>query len=128
MDLGGKREVKTYDYLSNEFSVFKSGIDFQRETFKDAKHHNDYDSMCDAIENIKSEIKPKLLKTKEKATVKKVEKVVTWYRTKEQRYSTITEDGSQIVFPPNIAFLVNKWLTKAYEILIEELENLDLLK
>lgn len=117
----------SYKYVSDTKSSYKRGIDFQREAFKAAKHSNDYDSMCDALENIKSEIKTKLIKGKRKKTLIRIEDILNWYRTKEKQYIKNTEDGPTLILPPDINFKVNKNLTVAYELLIGELSQLDLL-
>lgn len=116
-----------FSYIQDGQTSYKKGIDFQREQFKLAKHNNNYDSMCDAIENIKSEIKRKVLGKGNKNIVDEIENIVVWYRTKEQIYTKRTPDGTQIVFPVDMIFKVNQELTRAYELLIGELDLLDLL-
>lgn len=108
-------------------SSYRLGLALLRERFKDAKFRNSYDEMCDAIENMKSELKPKMISKNRQKEVKRIEKIVYWYRTKETRYTRPTEDGLQIIYPPDMAQTVNHNLTIAYELLISELEQLDLL-
>jgi hypothetical protein len=106
---------------------FKKGLDYQRELFKMAKHDNNFDSMCDSLENIKSEIKDKAKKKGYTDRINYVEQVINWYRTKELRHIRNTPDGKTVIFPPDIHYKINQNLTKAYEVLIEQLSNLDLL-
>lgn len=110
-----------------EVSNYKKGLDLLRERFKECKFNNNYDGMCDAIENIKSEIKSKLIAREKKDIIKKIEIIVNWYRTKEVNHTQKTPNGYEVIFPPDMNFKVNKNLTVAYEILIAELERLDLL-
>lgn len=118
---------KQYQYVEESDSPYRKGIHIQREIFKAAKHENDYDSMCDAVENILSDIKPKLLKKGKKVLVVRVERITDWYRNKESLFVKNTPSGRQVVFPPDIHVRVNKNLTIAYELLIGELEGLELL-
>jgi len=119
--------MPTFSYISDAATSYKKGIDFQRELFKTAKHENNYDSMCDSIENIKSEIKQKVKKKGNSESIERVQKIIKWYRTKEARSVKSTPEGKQVVFPPNMIYQVNIVLTEGYEILIKELESLDLL-
>lgn len=116
-----------FDYTDDDINAYKRGLDYQREAFKAAKHENDYDSMCDAIENIKSEIKEKCKKKGHEKSIARVEKITKWYRTKEARYIKKTPDGSVLQYPAYLNVQVNNVLTRAYEILIQMLELLELL-
>ncbi len=118
------------DYVSEKKSNFQKGIDLQRERFKAGKigtGTNNFDLMCDAIENIKSDIKSKLINADKKKVIRRVEKIVVWYRTLELRYTTQTEEGYSVVYPPTINFQINQNLTIAYELLVGSLEHLELL-
>lgn len=121
------RSGQSYQYVEEYASQYKKGINMQRELFKAAKHENDYDSMCDAVENIMSDIKPKLLKKGKKKVVQRVELITDWYRTKEAGFTKNTPEGRRVVFPADMYVRVNKNLTIAYELLIGELEGLELL-
>lgn len=121
------RSGKTYQYVEEDASQYKKGINNQREMFKAAKHENDYDSMCDSVENILSDIKPKLLKKEKKGIVLRVQKITDWYRNKESGFVRNTPQGRMVVFPADMNVRVNKNLTIAYELLIGELEGLELL-
>ena len=120
-------DSKRFQYIDNSISNFKKGLDMQRERFKFAKISNDYDSMCDCIENIKSEIKKRMIQKKRIKDLKRIEKIIIWYRTKEQRHIKGTEEGKVVVFPANMHYIINHNLTVAYEILISNLDLLDLL-
>jgi len=115
------------NYIDNVDSSFKKGLDFQRERFKQAKFDNDYDCMCDALENIKSEIRVKILQKNNSKALIKIEKIIDWYRTIETRYIKNTPQGKSVVFPPNIHYKANRNLTKCYELLIDQLNILKLL-
>jgi len=121
------RTGSSYQYVDEDKSQYQKGINMQRELFKAAKHENDYDSMCDSVENIKSDVKKKLLRQGSKKVVKRVEKITEWYRQKESLYVRNTPEGRKIVFPSDMDTRVNHNLTIAYELLIGELEGLELL-
>jgi len=116
-----------FNYIDSD-KAFKHGLDIQREQFKEAKYNNDYDAMCDALENIKSEIKGEVLKrAKGNKKIVRIENNIKWYRTLEERFIVNTEEGKKVVFPPNIHNKVNYNLTVTYELLIIELRQLKLL-
>jgi hypothetical protein len=117
----------TFNYITDSESAYKNGLDHQREQFKNAKFNNDYDSMCDAIENIKSEIKQKLISKGLPDNIKRIEKVTRWYRNLESKYIKNTPEGKQVVFPGNIHNKVNHNLTIAFELIIKNLDILELL-
>jgi len=114
-------------FFDKEISTYKHGLSYQREKFKAAKHSNDYDSMCDSIENIKSEIKQRMITNDLKKDLLRIEKVCEWYRTKETKYIKNTPEGKQVVFPPNFHNKINHNLTIAYELIIKAMDNLKLL-
>ena len=121
---------KHREYEIIEESNYKKGLAIQREQFKLGKNgsgQNNYDQMCDAVENLKSDLKSKMLKQGNRETVQLIEKIIDWYRTLEQRYSKNTPEGIMVVFPSNIDQKINKNLTIAYEKLIGQMEILDLL-
>ena len=113
--------------------AFKTGLDLQREQFKAAKYTNDYDSMADALENIKSEIREEMIKVQtpppkgKKTPLAQICLILIWYRNLESKYTQNTPDGKQVVFPPNFHNKVNHNLTICYEILINQLRKLKLL-
>lgn len=116
-----------FNYIGNSITNFKKGLDMQRETFKYSKLKNDYDSMCDCIENLKSEIKRKVIQKKRTKDLERIEKIIKWYRTKETRHIKSTEEGKVVVFPPGMHNQVNHNLTIAYEIILKNLDILELL-
>ena len=114
-------------YFDSAVGSYQKGIALQREKFKEAKHHNNYDSMCDSIENIKSEIKQKMINKNMQNDLKKIERITVWYRTKETQCIKNTPEGKVVVFPPNFHNKINHNLTIAYEIIIKSLDLLELL-
>jgi len=126
----GLTKIKTNpnaSYILDTENAFKRGITLQREMFKNAKLDNDYDQMCDSLENIKAEIKHKAALKNEMDAVLKIEKILDWYRTIETRFIKNTPDGKVINYPPNIHYVINKRLTYCYEEVIRLLGVLDLL-
>ena len=117
--------------LQKEDLLFKKGLAMQREQFKSGKSgdgDNNFDMMCDAVENIKSEIKSKCAASdKGKNTIRRVEDIIDWYRSLEDKYARPTEEGYKVVFPRDINKRINKNLTIAFELLIEQMDNLRLL-
>ena len=116
--------------IQNPDNDYKRGISFQRERFKSAKTgtgSNNFDLMCDSLENIKSDIKIKSIKIGNSKVINRIEKIINWYRTLETKYSKKTENGIQVIYPRDIEYKINHNLTVAYELLIEQLELLELL-
>jgi len=110
---------------------FKRGIYHQMELFKLASNgsgDNNWDLMCDAIENIKSDVKDKFLANGYKEELRKIEKIIFWYRTLENRYVRPTEDGPQLVFPPDIKIKLNRNIRIAYELIVKGLNKLGYLE
>lgn len=117
-------------YVDEEQSSFKKGLSLQRELFKSGKDgsgENNFDQMCDALENLKSDLKAKIMKAGRKTIVLKVEATIDWFRTLEHRYTRNTQEGVQVILPRDISIKVNKNLTRAYELLINEMDELGLL-
>ena len=126
----GQNTKTKRNYISETKSNFKRGIDLQRERFKMGKIGtgiNNFDLMCDSIENIKSDVKSRFINDGYSEVIRRIEKIIDWYRNKELRYSRNTEDGYQIVYPPNMTYKINKNLTIAYELLVKYLDKIDLL-
>lgn len=121
---------ETKKLVTEPISIFKKGLAFQRERFKagkDGSGINNYDLMCDALENLKSDLKSKTIKKGNKNIIERVEKIIRWYRTKEERYVRNTPEGRQIVYPARLHLKIDKNLTIAYELLIEQMDLLELL-
>jgi len=117
-------------YLVENISDYKRGLARQREMFKAAKDGtgvNNFDQMCDSLENIKSDIKSKTVNYGNSNIIDRVEKIILWYRTIEERYTKNTQEGSKIVIPHTLHHKVSKNLTIAYELLLEQQDILDLL-
>lgn len=113
-----------FKYLDEKVSNFKRGLDLQREKFKEARLLNDYDSMCDCLENIESEIAHKIITIEDKKIQVRILKIITWYRNLESQYIKNTPEGKQVVFPANIHNHVNHNLGAAYKLLILKLSQL----
>lgn len=95
--------------------------------FQDAKLMNDYDSMADTIECLKSLIKRRAISRGELVSIRKIEEILDWYRLKERRYTVSTPDGIKIVFPNDMPYKINRNLTAAYERVLEQMEKLELI-
>ena len=111
-------------------NLFRKGLALQREQYKQGRSGdgvNNFDMMCDAIENIKGEIKSRCIAMNRQEVIKRVERIIHWYRTLEFNYSRNTPEGKAIVFPHDINIKINRNLSVAYELLVEQLDNLKLL-
>jgi len=115
------------DYLPEEQSNLRRGIDLQREYFKRANIEDNFEIMVKALENIKSEIKHKALARGKDKEVLRVIKIIKWYKDLPSRYARATPQGYKIVYPPDIEQRISKNLQVAYEILIELLGILGLI-
>lgn len=111
----------------NIISNYKRGLDTLREKFKHYKFINNYDGMADAIENLKSELKSKMIQADEEVDIKRIEKICQWYRSLETKYTIPSPDGYKLIFPPNIEEKINHNLMIAYEILVGQMDKLGLL-
>jgi len=109
-------------------SMYRQGLDMQRERFKESKYMRDLEGMADALENIKSEIKSKMISNNHKDQLTLIENIIKDFRTKEVKYSVSTPYGSRVTYPKNFAIIMNERLTECFEILIGELDSLGLLK
>jgi len=110
---------------------YKKGLNFQRERFKagkDGTGENNFDLMCDALENLKSDLKFKITTKGGLNRIKYVETAIDWYRTLESKYTQSTPEGMQVVLPAGSNHKVNKVLTKCYEFLVEETHKAGLLE
>lgn len=121
------RPQKNIDFVPEETSNLKKGIDLQREYFKRANIENDYETMLKVLENIKSEIKHKAIAKNRKKDILRVTKIIKWCKTLEFRYNKITPTGPQLILPADIELRISKNLQVAYEILIELLGILNLI-
>jgi len=113
-----------------QISDYKKGLARQRELFKSAKDGtgvNNFDLMCDALENIKSDIKSKVINQGNTEIIDRVEKIINWYRTKEERYTINTPEGKQVKIPYILYNKISRNLTIAYELLLEQQDILGLL-
>lgn len=118
------------DYKLEIDDIYKKGLAYQRELFKKGKDgtgQNNYDQMCDAVENLKSDLKGKILKNGNRRQLERIENIIKWYRKLELTYTKRTEEGETVIFPRDIDQRINNNLTIAYEILVDQMELLDLL-
>lgn len=121
-----KKDIRVIE----KHSDLKKGIFYQREKFKSAKNgmgSNNFDLMCDSVENIKSDIKGLAMNSGMKDEIIKIEGIVKWYRTLESKYTIKTEKSYQVRFPIDIEEKLNQNLTVAYEILMKIQLTLDLI-
>ena len=118
--------------VTEEQSDFKKGLTLQRERFKAGKNGegtNNYDLMCDSIENLKSDLQSMIKKKSNQGQriLTRIQKIINWYRTLEQRLTKNTPEGRQVIVPQGIHNRINKNLTIAYELLVEQMGILELL-
>lgn len=60
--------------------------------------------------------------------LKRIEKIIRWYRTLEQKLMRPSPDGGyEIAAPRNLGEKINKNLTIAYELLVKQMDDLGLL-
>jgi len=114
----------------DDFSRFKEGLALQRERFKAAKDGtgvNNFDQMADSIENLKSDLKSKIRKEGNIKLLSRVEAIINWYRTKEERHYVNTPEGPVIRFPMGMQNKINHNLNIAYELLVDQMDLLNLL-
>ena len=117
---------------NSERKEYRKGLHFQRERFKagkDGTGENNFDQMCDSIENLKSDLRSKIINRtdKGKETINRLQNIIDWYKTLELKHTRNTPTGQQVIFPRDIGFKINKNLTIAYELLVEEMDALELL-
>ena len=111
---------------------YKQGISRQMELFKSAcagTGDNNWDLMCDSIENIKSDIKDKMISDNWDKELVRIEKIINWYRTIEinEKYIINTPDGKIFQLPANLKFKINKNLRIAYELLVRVMNKMGML-
>jgi len=113
------------------FSPYKYGLYRQRELFKQASYGQgqpNFDLMSDCIQNLKCDLKDRMIMEDMVEDLKHVEEIIFWYRTLEQKYIKNTEEGPRVILPGNINVRVNKNLTVAYEILMKFMNRVGLLE
>ena len=121
-------ERKKYNFISDEFSFYKKGLALQREIYKASNIDKDFNSMVSAIENIKIEIKSKVIAKGNEDQIKRVEKIIKWYKTLYIQHSVKTSTGEYVLrLPVDIDIKINHNLNIAYEILIKEMSILGIL-
>lgn len=122
-----KRRPNFFRYVEDEISFFKQGLDTQRELYKYAYLHGDYDLMLKTIENIKTEIKTKAMRKGFEKKIAAIEKIINWYKELPLKHKTYTPEGVQYNFPEDIELRISRGLNMAYNFTMHILENLNLL-
>jgi len=120
--------IETDSVQDNSKELFKRGISKQLELFKSGSCGDgiDLDLQCDAIENIKSDIKF-LLEGSNEDDLKKIEGIIKEYREKETTYRKNSPQGIIVKYPENIENIFNEKLRKAYELIVKNLHRQNLL-
>ena len=118
---------KRHDYVQEEISFLKRGIDLQREYYKRANLENNTPIMVKALENIKSEVKQKALAKGKTQQITRIEKILSWYYQLPLQYTRATPTGKAIQYPADIEQRIAKNLQIAYELTIEILGVLGLI-
>lgn len=116
-----------HDFMKEEYTTFKKGLDFQRELFKNSMHEKQYDSAVTALQNIKIEIKKKAMAKGSKEKIIRIEKICRWYRNLPLKYTSRFEYGYDTVYPPNIEQKIIHNLNIAYELVTDQLNVLGLI-
>lgn len=119
-----KKKVTYHDFIDETYTSFRRGIDIQREMYKAAMHEKDYDMAVTALDNIKIEIKNKVVSKGNGDKIKKITNILNWYRILPFKYTRNTEYGSRLVYPFDIELKIIHNLNIAYEIITEQLSNL----
>lgn len=122
-----KKKGTYHDFIEKTYTSFQKGIDMQREIYKASMHEKDYDSAVTALDNIKIEIKNKVVSRGNRDKIKKINHVLNWYRILPFKYTKQTEQGSQVIYPFDIELKIIKNLNGAYGIITEQLSNLGLI-
>ena len=119
-----KKKATYHDFIDETYTAFRKGIDIQREIYKASMHEKDYNSAVTSLDNIKIEIKNKVIARGNKNKIKTVDKVLNWYRVLPFKYTKATEYGTSLNYPFDIELKIIKNLNIAYSIITEQLSNL----
>ena len=122
-----KKKATYHEFVDKSYTAFQKGIDMQREIYKASMHEKDYDSAVTSLDNIKIEIKNKVMARGNSDKIKRINHVLTWYRLLPFKYTRPTEQGNQLVYPPDIELKIIKNLNGVYGIITEQLSNLGLI-
>ena len=87
----------------------------------------DFESAVMCLENIKAEIKNKLIRKNFKKDLKRIQNIILWYGQLPLSYTQKTEQGYQLIFPIDIELKIKRNLNVAYELIIKNLGLLDLI-
>lgn len=121
------KDKSSASLVEEPISYLKKGIDYQREIFKQCNLEDDFDTMIRCLENIKTELKPKVKDPENNKKIQLVEKIINWYKTLPLRYVTKTQRGPEIRYPPDIDIKKSRYINYAYEILVQQLVKADLI-
>ena len=113
--------------VHDEISFLRQGIAIQRENYKQANIQQDTESMIRALENIKAEITSKAIAKGNIKKIERIQKIFNWYHKLPMQHTRMTENGPVTQYPPNIEIQINRNLRVAYELLIDQLNNLGLI-
>jgi spermidine/putrescine-binding protein len=124
-----EKKTRSYDYFYDEkqYTPLKQGIDKQREVYKSAMLNQDYDCAVIALDNIKAEIKHKVISKISVDAYKKLNRILLWYKTLPQKYTQKTPEGYTVVYPPDIETKVQHNLNVAYSLVMDYLSRLSLI-
>ncbi len=122
-----KKTNSYHDFVKEEYTSFKKGLDFQREIFKNAMHEKSYDSAVTALQSIKLEINKKARIKGSKRKLLRVELICRWYRNLPLQYTQKYEFGYGVMYPANIEQRIVHNLNIAYELLTDQLNVLGLI-
>ena len=117
--------------VSEQHADLIKGLTWQRERFKSAKDGtgaNNFDQMCDSLENIKADVHWLAAKNEMAKEIEVVEQIIDWYRKLEQEYTKPSEEGGyKVKYPIGIEHKANKNLTIAYQVLMKIQSTLNLI-
>ena len=122
-----KKKITYHDFIDETYTTFRKGIDMQREIYKASMHDKDYDSAVTALDNIKIEIRNKVIARGNEDKIKKINHVLNWYRILPFKYTRQTEYGNKLIYPFDIEIKIIKNLNAVYGIITEQLSNLGLI-
>jgi len=121
-----RKNSNFYDYALESDSLFKRGLAFQREKFKEANANDNEIEMCKALQNIKSEIKFKALSMSFDEEIKKIEETINWFKKLPIEYIKKTQEGLRFVPPIDLQMQANDRLVLSYEMIINIMQRLGL--
>lgn len=122
-----KKKRPYHDFIEEEYTTFKKGIDYQRELFKSSMHQKEYDSAVTSLENITVEITRKVISKGNKDKITRINKIFEWYRKRPFEYRKRTPEGWVTLIPENDERKVIYNLNGVYSIIMQQLNILGLI-